>query len=467
MQFDNYIPFSNIPHELSDSKELYCPDMERCSMVRSVFSGSKVDSPICGDVLIPSKCEAPIERAPLSLSTPAYGTYDTIGFESHDSKDEYNSIEDKQSDSSSFTDSRDERDLYSPTSSASGDSEEYYEEITQKKTQKRNLSSPIHNDGFKWRKYGQKQVKGSIFPRSYYKCTVGECPARKHIEKFIDVDGLEKEKTTYLNSHVHPAPNSSKMYVNSQEVFQRTIAERMGQPAGAPTPEQKRGRKRSGSGETKSSGTHRLVIECGDNVDYTEDCFSWRKYGQKIVKGSPKPRQYYKCTFNNCQGKKQIESTLSGTTIITYDGRHSHSTPKQEDRNALFEQCKKNVMVDCYEDVSNESSSSELYDTNSSHSQVMDMDYNEWLRSQNVKVLPVYRPQEPCLSERIEDSYETSQAKRLKSDYEPDLYPYNPEPPYYDHSYDNGGRYHYQSYQPYHCDYNYIQVPEYYTFPIN
>ncbi|KAL0338116.1 UNVERIFIED_CONTAM: putative WRKY transcription factor 33 [Sesamum angustifolium] len=35
------------------------------------------------------------------------------------------------------------------------------------------------DDGYNWRKYGQKQVKGSANPRSYYKCTFPDCPTKK------------------------------------------------------------------------------------------------------------------------------------------------------------------------------------------------------------------------------------------------------------------------------------------------
>ena len=40
-----------------------------------------------------------------------------------------------------------------------------------------------NDDGYNWRKYGEKQVKGSPYPRSYYKCSHPGCPAKKMIER--------------------------------------------------------------------------------------------------------------------------------------------------------------------------------------------------------------------------------------------------------------------------------------------
>lgn len=59
------------------------------------------------------------------------------------------------------------------------------------------------NDGYNWRKYGQKQVKGSEYPRSYYKCTHADCPVKKKVERSLDGQITE---IIYKGQHNHPRP---------------------------------------------------------------------------------------------------------------------------------------------------------------------------------------------------------------------------------------------------------------------
>ncbi|PWA60497.1 WRKY domain-containing protein [Artemisia annua] len=62
------------------------------------------------------------------------------------------------------------------------------------------------DDGFKWRKYGQKVVKGNTNPRSYYKCTFPGCNVRKHVERApLDPKSVV---TTYEGKHNHDIPVS-------------------------------------------------------------------------------------------------------------------------------------------------------------------------------------------------------------------------------------------------------------------
>ncbi|CAM6064359.1 unnamed protein product [Sphagnum tenellum] len=63
-------------------------------------------------------------------------------------------------------------------------------------------------------------------------------------------------------------------------------------------------------------------------ADIPSDDYSWRKYGQKPIKGSPHPRGYYKCSsMRNCPARKHVERSLEDPSmlIVTYEGEHSHT----------------------------------------------------------------------------------------------------------------------------------------------
>ncbi|XP_057747566.1 probable WRKY transcription factor 14 [Arachis stenosperma] len=68
-------------------------------------------------------------------------------------------------------------------------------------------NSEIIGDGFRWRKYGQKVVKGNPYPQSYYRCTNVKCNVQKHVER--EIDDPRAFVTTYEGKHNHEMPTKN------------------------------------------------------------------------------------------------------------------------------------------------------------------------------------------------------------------------------------------------------------------
>ncbi|XP_010919760.1 probable WRKY transcription factor 12 [Elaeis guineensis] len=75
----------------------------------------------------------------------------------------------------------------------------------------------VLDDGYKWRKYGQKVVKNSLHPRSYYRCTHSNCRVKKRVERLSE--DCRMVITTYEGRHTHSpcddANTSEHEYFNS------------------------------------------------------------------------------------------------------------------------------------------------------------------------------------------------------------------------------------------------------------
>nr|WAJ60198.1 WRKY family protein 6 [Heracleum moellendorffii] len=260
-------------------------------------------------------------------------------------------------------------------------------------------------DGYNWRKYGQKQVKGSEYPRSYYKCTHPNCPVKKKVEKSSDgqiaeivyqgehihskpqllkrnilegegqvfVSGATGQESNYSlsNSNLHEknegtecrsedqngaeVPSSSSNISkglscydpmkaleirdrsaskNDHHALTRDCEEYSGGAeveGDEPTSKRRKNKNKLYEAGISEEGLPNPfgVVQSSNDSELTGDGFRWRKYGQKIVKGNPNPRSYYRCTGLRCNVRKHVERATDDPTafITTYEGKHNHQKP--------------------------------------------------------------------------------------------------------------------------------------------
>lgn len=80
--------------------------------------------------------------------------------------------------------------------------------------------------------------------------------------------------------------------------------------------------------KTGSKREVRRIPITGSKVEsIPADDYSWKKYGEKKVHGSPFPSVYYKCnSAKGCPARKRIELSLTDSKmlLVTYDREHRH-----------------------------------------------------------------------------------------------------------------------------------------------
>ncbi|KAJ1296654.1 hypothetical protein BS78_01G319000 [Paspalum vaginatum] len=231
------------------------------------------------------------------------------------------------------------------------------------------------DDGYNWRKYGQKAVKGGEYPRSYYKCTHASCPVKKKVERSSEGHITQ---IIYRGQHNHQRPPKRRskdgggLLDEADDFHENGDASTRSEPGSQDHSGKHEGSNdgravpssvsRRGEGNEQLSGSsdseeeqddgqradngdaghananrrhvptpaQRIIVQTNSEVDVLDDGYRWRKYGQKVVKGNPHPRSYYKCTYQGCDVKKHIERSSQDpkAVITTYEGKHNHDVPE-------------------------------------------------------------------------------------------------------------------------------------------
>eukprot|EP00257_Ricinus_communis_P027046 XP_025014460.1 probable WRKY transcription factor 33 [Ricinus communis] len=189
------------------------------------------------------------------------------------------------------------------------------------------------DDGYNWRKYGQKQITEIVYKGSH---NHPKPQARSSSQLIQLAAGGTQEISDQSFAPVESVTmqEDSSLSIGDDEFDQSSPISNSGGNEDENEPEAKRFKGQNENESILAAGSRtvrepRIVVQTTSDIDILDDGYRWRKYGQKVVKGNPNPRSYYKCTSIGCPVRKHVERASHDTraVITTYEGKHNHDVP--------------------------------------------------------------------------------------------------------------------------------------------
>ncbi|TVU50617.1 hypothetical protein EJB05_01997, partial [Eragrostis curvula] len=173
-------------------------------------------------------------------------------------------------------------------------------------------------DGYQWRKYGQKQIEGAMYPRSYYRCTWSAeqgCPAKRTVQRNDDDDdiingGLDGSPPKYMVVYVAEHTCTANDSLEAPVILETTAipTTNVAGPAFLAPPEARHDA--AAAVDAASSPASTTVITTGTESPATSDDVTWSSATSEHVVGDYDSSWMFAAVNDSWAPTTPVESSL-------------------------------------------------------------------------------------------------------------------------------------------------------------